>query len=68
MIVLVTPSDPFVENPTGVPGPMHIHWYRMTDGRVLQNTAAVDWMEVYRHRPLSELDEAAGFVSRPWRE
>ena len=33
MIVLVTPADPFVENPTGVPGPMHIHWYRMTDGR-----------------------------------
>ncbi len=68
MIVLVTPSDPFVENPTGVPGPMHIHWYRMTDGRVLQYTEAVDWMEVYRHRPLSELDQAAGFVSALWRE
>jgi putative CocE/NonD family hydrolase len=68
MIVLVTPSDPFVENPTGVPGPMHIHWYRMTDGRVLQYTEAVDWMEVYRHRPLAELDEAAGFVSRMWHE
>ena len=68
MIVLVAPSDPFVENPTGVPGPMHIHWYRMTDGRVLQYTEAVDWMDVYRHRPLSELDEAAGFVSRLWRE
>ena len=68
MIVLVTPSDPFVENPTGVPGPMHIHWYRMTDGRVLQYTERVDWMEVYRERPLSELDAAAGFVSRMWRE
>jgi putative CocE/NonD family hydrolase len=68
MIVLVTPSDPFVENPTGVPGPMHIHWYRMTDGRALQYTEAVDWMAVYRHRPLSELDEAAGFRSETWRE
>ena len=68
MIVLVTPSDPFVENPTGVPGPMHIHWYRMTDGRVPQYTETVDWMEVYRHRPLAELDAAAGFVSRTWRE
>ncbi len=38
MIVLVAPSDPFVENPTGVPGPMHIHWFRMTDGRALQYT------------------------------
>jgi putative CocE/NonD family hydrolase len=68
MIVLVTPADPFVENPTGVPGPMHIHWYRMTDGRAMQYTDAVDWMEVYRHRPLAEMDEAAGFRSALWRE
>jgi uncharacterized protein len=68
MIVLVTPSDPFVENPTGVPGPMHVHWFRMTDGHALQYTEAVDWMEVYRHRPLAELDEAAGFRSALWRE
>ncbi|MBV9366278.1 MAG: CocE/NonD family hydrolase [Solirubrobacterales bacterium] len=68
MIVLVTPSDPFVENPTGVPGPMHIHWFRMTDGRTMQYTEAVDWLAVYRHRPLIELDEAAGFRSELWRE
>ena len=68
MIVLVTPSDPFVENPTGVPGPMHVHWSRMTDGRAMQYTEAVDWMEVYRHRPLIDLDEAAGFHSELWRE
>lgn len=68
MVVLVTPSDPFVENPTGLPGPMHIHWFRMTDGRAMQYTGAVDWMEVYRHRPLLELDEAAGFGSDLWRE
>jgi uncharacterized protein len=68
MIVLVTPADPFVENPTGVPGPMHVHWFRMTDGRAMQYTEAVDWMEVYRHRPLMELDEAAGFRSELWRE
>jgi hypothetical protein len=40
----------------------------MTDGRALQYTEAVDWMAVYRHRPLSELDEAAGFRSETWRE
>jgi putative CocE/NonD family hydrolase len=68
MIVLVTPSDPFVENPSGVPEPMHVHWYRMTDGRGVQYTEAVDWMEVYRHRPLVELDEVAGFHSALWRE
>jgi putative CocE/NonD family hydrolase len=68
MIVLVTPSDPFVENPTGMPGPMHVHWFRMTDGHAMQYTEAVDWMEVYRHRPLIDLDEAAGFHSELWRE
>jgi putative CocE/NonD family hydrolase len=68
MIVLVTPSDPFVENPTGVPWPMHIHWYRMTDGRAVQYTENVDWMDVYQHRPLADLDEAAGFRSALWRE
>lgn len=68
MIVLVTPADPFVEDPTGVPGPMHIHWYRMADGRMLQYTDAVDWTEVYAHRPHMDLDEAAGFRSPLWRE
>ena len=68
MIVLVTPADPFVEDPTGVPRPMYIHWYRATDGRAVQYTDAVDWIEVYRHRPLLDLDEAAGFHSGPWRE
>jgi len=68
MIVLVTPADPFVENPTGVPSPMHVHWFRMTDGRANQYTEAVDWMEVYRHRPLVDLDDAAGFHSARWRE
>jgi uncharacterized protein len=68
MIVLVTPADPFVENPTGVPGPMHIHWFRMTDGRAVQYTEAVDWLDVYRHRPLIDLDDAAGFHSPIWRE
>jgi hypothetical protein len=68
MIVLVTPSDPFVEDPTGLPGPMHIHWYRMTDGRAPQYTDAVDWMAVYRHRPHLELDAAAGFSAALWRE
>jgi putative CocE/NonD family hydrolase len=68
MIVVVTPADPFVENPTGVPAPMYVHWYRMTDGRGLQYTDAVDWMEVYDHRPLIDMDEAAGFYSPLWRE
>lgn len=67
MVVLVTPSDPFVEDPTGVPGPMRIHWHRMTDGRMPQPTDGIDWEAVYRHRPPRELDVAAGFTSARWR-
>ena len=68
MVCLVTPSDPFVEHPTGLPTPMHIHWHRFTDGRMPQFCDDVDWMAVYGHRPLLTMDEAAGFVSANWRE
>ena len=68
MVCLVTPSDPFVEWPTGLPTPMHINWFRLTDGRAPQFTEDVDWMRVYRHRPLLTMDEAAGFSSPLWRE
>ncbi len=68
MVVLVTPSDPFVENPTGVPAPMHIDWFRLVDGRVPQYRDDIDWLAVYRHRPMLTMDEAAGFVSENWRE
>jgi uncharacterized protein len=68
MVCLVTPSDPFVEWPTGVPDPMTVHWFRLTDGRAMQYTGDTDWMSVYPHRPLLTMDEAAGFVSPNWRE
>jgi len=68
MVAMVTPSDPFVETPTGVPGLMHANWYRLVSGRSLQFRDDLDWMEVYRHRPIATMDEAAGFVSASWRE
>jgi uncharacterized protein len=68
MVCLVTPSDPFVEFPTGLPSLMQVDWFRLTDGRVPQFRDDVDWMSVYRHRPLLTMDEAAGFVSPNWRE
>ncbi|HEY3733773.1 MAG TPA: CocE/NonD family hydrolase [Streptosporangiaceae bacterium] len=67
MVPMVTPSDPFVETPTGLPTPMQINWYRLTDARVLQYLENVDWAEVYKHRPLISMDEAAGFSSPGWR-
>jgi hypothetical protein len=68
MIALVTPSDPFVEWPTGTPGPMNINWHRKVDGRMPQYDENVDWMAVYKHRPLLTMDEAAGFTAPAWRE
>jgi len=68
MVCVVAPSDPFVEDPSGVPGPMHLNWFRLVDARVPQYRDILDWMSVYRHRPLVTMDEAAGFVSPHWRE
>ncbi len=68
MIVSVTPSDPFVEWPTGVPLPMDISWYHYTAGNVLQNMDALDWTKIHRHLPLVTMDEAAGRPNPVWRE
>lgn len=69
MIVLVPPSDPFVETPTGTAGgPMHLAWTHLVSGRVTQCAAAVDWARVYEHLPLRTMDEAAGRVNPFWRE
>jgi uncharacterized protein len=67
MTVLVPPSDPFVETPTGLPSPMHLCWLHMVSGRVLQPTEAVDWEKVYWHLPLLTMDEQAGRVNQRWR-
>jgi putative CocE/NonD family hydrolase len=68
MVVYVTPSDPFVEAPTGVHMPMQVCWQRMVDGRLTQYVQGVDWDEVYRHLPLMTMDERAGFHGARWRE
>lgn len=68
MIALTSPSDPFVEWPTGQPLPMDISWYHYTSGRVLQNMEAVDWNKLYQHLPLITIDEAMGRPNRFWKE
>jgi putative CocE/NonD family hydrolase len=68
MIAMVSPSDPFVEFPTGTSIPMMLSWHRLTHGRVLQHLDDVDWEQVYRHLPLMTMDEAAGFSAPHWRE
>jgi putative CocE/NonD family hydrolase len=68
MVVLASPSDPFVEWPTGQPLPMDISWYHFTAGHVLQNMEAVDWKKLYEHLPLLTMDEAMGRPNHLWKD
>jgi hypothetical protein len=68
MIAIVSPSDPFVEWPTGLPLPIDISWYHFTDGHVLQNMESVDWTKVQWHMPIMTMDEAFGRTLPYWRE
>lgn len=68
MVSIVTPSDPFVEWPTGVQTPHHLCWLYLTGGRVLQNVDVVDWERIYQHLPLVTMDELTGKTFEHWRE
>ncbi len=68
MIALVSPSDPFVEFPTGDPLPLDVSWYYLTSGHVLQNMDAVDWDAVFSICRCLTMDEATGRVMPAWRE
>ena len=68
MVALVTPSDPFVEWPTGLPLPMDISWHHFTAGHVLQNMDAVDWTKIHWHLPMYTMDEASGRPNPNWKE
>ncbi|MEQ6378068.1 CocE/NonD family hydrolase [Bacillaceae bacterium S4-13-56] len=64
----VSPSDPFVEWPTGIPTPHHICWLYMTSGKVMQNIDIIDWEKIYKHLPLEAMDEELGFELDRWHE
>jgi uncharacterized protein len=67
MVVRVTPSDPFVETPTGLPSPMTLCWLHYVSGRMNQLMEAVAWEQVYEHLPLMTMDERAGRRNPHWR-
>lgn len=67
MIVMVTPSDPFVENPIGTHGLQHLCWLYLVNGRLRQLMEQIDWTPIYEHLPLLTMDERAGFSSQEWR-
>ena len=66
MISVVPPSDPFVEDPTGISSPLNASWEFLVSGRALQNVKPVDWERVYMHLPLSELDVITGRRMPHW--
>ena len=68
MIPMVSPSDPFVEFPTGLPIPQLLSWYHVTAGKVSQNMEAVDWTKLYWHLPIFTMDEAMGRPSKNWKD
>ena len=68
MVAMVTPSDPFVEWPTGLPLPMDISWYHFTAGHLSQNMDAVDWTRIQWHLPMYDMDNVAGRPNPYWKE
>lgn len=68
MIGIVSPSDPFVEDPTGYPSPMTVSWLFSISGRVMQNTKYVAWDKIYRHLPLIDMDKSTGREIPFWKE
>ena len=68
MVVLVTPADPFVETPTGLPGLQHLCWLHYVSGRMNQPMESVNWEEIYDHLPVVTMDERVGRAIPVWRE
>ena len=67
MVVRVTPSDPFIETPTGLPSPIALCWLHYVSGHVNQLMEAVNWEDVYEHLPLITMDVRAGRYNANWR-
>lgn len=68
MISGVVPSDPFVENPTGVRDVSHLAWLFMLSGKNMQNLNPVDWENITWHLPLIDMDEMTGRKVYGWKE
>lgn len=66
MVVRGTPSEPFVDAPTGTAIPMYVCWHRIVDGRMTQLVDQIDWDGVYWHLPLVDMDRQAGFFAPHW--
>lgn len=68
MISIVSPSDPFVEDPTGYPSPLIVQWLFSISGRTMQNSRLVNWNDVFSSLPLVDLPLLSGRSIPFWRE
>ena len=68
MISTVSPSDPFVEDPTCMPSPLVISWLFLISGRMLQNIKNVNWEKIYWHLPLKDISRLTGREIPFWDE
>ncbi len=68
MISIVSPSDPFVEDPTGYPSPMTLQWLFSISGATMQNGRLVKWGDVFRKLPLIDLPMYTGRSIPFWKE
>ena len=68
MISIVSPSDPFVESPTGVQDPMHLSWRYLVSGRTYKDPTDINWDDIYRTIPIINMPEKLGYDIPDWKE
>ncbi|RKY83656.1 hydrolase, partial [candidate division KSB1 bacterium] len=70
MIPQVTPPDPFLNFPVqnGVLLLPALEWVVLIDGRSMQDLSLINWMNIYTHLPVIELDQMAGRNSTFWKD
>ncbi len=68
MISCVVPSDPFVEDPTGVRESDHLSWLYLLSEKDPSNIRELDWDKIAWHLPLYDMDSLTGKVIHEWRE
>ncbi len=68
MVSIVSPSDPFVESPTGVQDPMHLSWRYLVSGRTYKDPSDVNWEDVYKTVPLIDMPKKLGYEIPDWIE
>ena len=68
MVSIVSPSDQFVESPTGVYDPMHVSLRYLVSGRTLKNTDDIDWYSVNNTLPIRDIPRALSVKLPDWEE